>query len=293
MQSNVHALKPGPAPVQPPEGWELEGEFGHMAFEAGELGRLVRLADVLKWLQSSREIPRSEALRVLCDRMPPEIMGWLYWLKPTLYAIPVEENFAFGYATAEQIAARKLKDQQDARQRGLELEWGGSRFGPVTMRGGRIGSGYQEPTEGGQVALLKYLQGWWGLSKRRGATCDILDDPRIRYATTLAIRLDKANELWVYGRPVVQLQAVEVIDAEPATWAQLVSFRKRHVGSVWSVTQKGLIAEEKARRDKVVGAKGTAKAMAAELVITVTAMNGHIRKAREAGKRAGASYRTA
>lgn len=294
VQSNVHALKPAPAMVQPPEGWVREGEFGHMAFEAGEPGRLVRLADVLKWLQSSREIPRGEALPLLCDVMPAEVMGWLYWLRPTSYAIPVAENCTFGYATAAQIEEQKATARQNAleaaRREDGYLRGGSPRF---LVLNGKIMTSYPEPTTPGLPALLKYLQGWWSHSKRRGATCDVLDDPKIRYATTLAIRLDKAHELWGYGRLVGQAQAVEVAEAEPATWAQLVSLRKRHAGSVWSVTQKVLIAEEKARRDKVVGAMGTAKAMASDLGISVTALNGHIRSAKEAGKRAGANHRAA
>lgn len=294
VQSNVHALKPAPAMVQPPEGWVLKGEFGHMAFEAGELGRLVRLADVLKWLESSSEIPRSDALQLLCDLMPAEVMGWLYWLRPGLYAIPVAANCTFGYATAAQIEEQKATARQnalEAARREDGYRWGGSpRFLVVN---GKITTKYPEPTEPGLPALLKRLQRWRALSTRRGATVDVLDDPKTHYATTLAIRLDKAHELWRYGRLVGQAQAVEVAEAEPATWAQLVSLRQRRAGSVWSVTQKGLIAEEKARRDKVVGATGTAKAMALELGISVTALNGHIRSAKEAGKRAGANHRAA
>lgn len=33
--SNVHTLNATPAKVLPPDGWVLEGPFGHMAFEAG------------------------------------------------------------------------------------------------------------------------------------------------------------------------------------------------------------------------------------------------------------------
>ena len=201
--SNVHPLNLAPVRVQPPADWLLEGEFGHMAFEAGEAGRLVRLADVLRWLQSSREIPRSDAVKVLCDRMPADVMGWLYWVREAAFANPVPATFTFGFLTAEEIADRKIKDRQNALQAGLERERQYQRFGArPTMQGGLISLGYPEPTEPGLPALLKYLRAWWVLSKRRGATCDVLNDLKIRYATTLAMRLDKAHALWGYGGPL-------------------------------------------------------------------------------------------
>jgi hypothetical protein len=219
--SNVHPLNPIPVRVQPPADWKLKGEFGYMAFEAGEAGRLVRLAEILRWLESSREIPRSNALELLCDGMPAQVMGWLYWLNETEFATPVPTTSTFGFLTAEQIADRKIKDRQNAIQAGLERERQFGRFGSrPTMQGGLISLGYPEPTEPGSPALLKYLRNWWVLSKRRGATCDVLDDPKIRYATTLAIRLDKAHGLWGYGHTVNCVMVDDTVPIEPPpSWA--------------------------------------------------------------------------
>lgn len=214
--SNVRMLNPAGVRVQPPADWRLEGDFGHMAFEAGEAGRLVRMADVLRWLQSSREIPRSDALEVLCDAMPAAVMGWLYWVRETAFAAPVPPTFTFGHLTTEQIADRKVKDRQNAIQAGLERERQFGRFGArPTMQGGLISLGNPEPTEPGLPALLKYLRVWWVLSKRRGASCDVLDDLKIRHATTLAIRLDKAHALWGYGSTATDMKADDMTKIEP------------------------------------------------------------------------------
>ena len=203
MPPIVHVLRPPQLRVLPPDDWALDGKFGHMAFEAGDSGRLVRLADVLRWLQASRALPRSEALKLLCDGMPAEVMGWLNRLQPDDYAIAVSSNYAFNYETAEQIAARQFQDRQNAIRKGLELERSYGRFGvPVAVVGGRVSFGYPEPTEPGLPALLKRLQSWRGQTKLiRGATCDVLDDPR-SMLTTLAIPLDKAHVFWVYGTVV-------------------------------------------------------------------------------------------
>lgn len=285
--SNVQPLNPAPARVQPHAEWRLEGVFGHMAFEAGEGGRLVRLADVLRWLQASREIPRRDALNLLCEAMPAEVMGGLYWLQPAAFATPVPATHTFGFPTAEQIEKRKATDRQNALQAGLERERQHGRFdGGWHLQNGRISAGYPEPTEPGLPALLKYLRGYWVPNKRNpDPAYDVLDDPRVRYATTLAIRLDKAHALWGYGHRVGALQLPDVVSAAPATWAELLIFRKMHPGAPWSASQKGILKKEKSRRVALPGATGVAKAMAAELGITVTLVNNHIRAANTPGKR--------
>lgn len=217
-QSNVSVFKPSLSKVLPPADWVLEGEFGHMAFEAGDAGRLARLADVLRWLQSSRALPRSEALKLLCDGLNAEVMGWLYWLQAISWALPVPLAHTFGYKTAEQIAELKERAGQQQRQAWLRNQRQNGRFGmPLTVFDGRIRTGYPEPTEPGLPALLKYLRGYWVQPKLQNATCDALDDRRIPLATFLAIRLDKAYEVWGYGTVVTAPLSAETQPAS-ADW---------------------------------------------------------------------------
>lgn len=68
-------------------------------------------------------------------------------------------------------------------------------------------------SEPGLPALIRRLNRFWLLDKYTPkADCDVLDDPR-EFLTSLAIPLDKANELWGYG-VVVEGMAVEA--PEPA-----------------------------------------------------------------------------
>lgn len=207
MPPTVHVLKPPQSSVLPPADWALDGKYGHMAFEAGDAGRLVRLAEVLRWLQSSRGLPRTDALKLLCDGLSVEVMGSLYWLVLTNWAVPVSPTHTFGFMTTEQIAASEERVRQQQYQAWLRQQRQNNSFGTsfnrfgaaLTMQNGQISTKHAEPVEPGLPALLKYLRGWWVVSTRRGTTCDVLDDLKIRHATTLAIRLDKAYEVWGYG----------------------------------------------------------------------------------------------
>lgn len=207
-RSNVHPLKPSPTTVQLPEGWVLEGPFGHMAFEPGDSGRLARLAEVVKWIQTSEAMPRSEAVELLCERMPADVMTGLYQLagKNKGRAKPVPVNHLFGYKTAEQIDAEKAIDRQNASQARFMREREAGRFGSrFYIQNGRIGIGYPAPSEPGRPALLRYLRACWIQAKPlKDATCDILDDltRRFELVNSLAIPLDKACALWGYGRVV-------------------------------------------------------------------------------------------
>lgn len=234
--SNVHALKAAPAPfkVQPPDDWVLEGQFGHMAFEAGEGGRLVRLADVLRWLESSREIPRDDALQVLCSGMPAGVMGWLYWVQHGTRAKPVPADHLFGYRTPQQVAARKDELRISERKKASEASWGvvnnsGYRaniFNDPTPQRSPQKVSNRLPSEPGQPALLKYLQYCWTASiPNKIPLTDGLDNPNFRDATPLAIRLDKAHALWGYGVVTVQA-ALEAAEAP--------RMPSRIKGSAWS-----------------------------------------------------------
>jgi hypothetical protein len=135
--------------------------------------------------------------------MPGDVMSWLYWLagENKGRATPVAMGHQFGYQTARQIEAGKLKDRQDALQAALMRERRDGRFdGGWHVQSGRITTHNPAPTEPGLPALLKYLRRFWNLPKlSRASTCDVLDDPRINHATHLAIPIDKAHELWGYG----------------------------------------------------------------------------------------------
>lgn len=85
-QPKVQAIKTVLHAIEPSEGWTLQSNFGFMAFDNTDAGRLVRLADVLRWLAYSRAVPRIKALDLLCDAITPDTVNAIYWTHPTAYA---------------------------------------------------------------------------------------------------------------------------------------------------------------------------------------------------------------
>lgn len=68
----------------------------------------------------------------------------------------------------------------------------------------------------------------------------------------------------------------------PTTWRELVKFRTGKKGTGFKSEEKRIVANEKARRSNQPGAKGVAAAMAKELDISVTLLNGLVRAAPKA-----------
>lgn len=258
--------KPAQQAVTPPDGWALQSPFGFMRYDATPAGLLVRLADVLHWLESTRSLPRVAALETLCEAMPLDVVSWLYWVRPTDYAQPVPVNFMFGWMTAAQIEAKRQADIADSIRRGLQRErenQSNGRFGATwhfQSADRKITAILPEPTEPGRPALLKLIRHCWVHSKRTPlSTCDILDDPKMRNLVNLAIRLDKAAAIWGYG------QILRAVDSEPSTFVDLVILRKAKPGSPWTAGQRQIVKTEVADR---ITQPGHREAIAQALSVT-------------------------
>ena len=90
----VTPIAPVAADISPPEDWNIRHPQGfYMAADDTPAGRLVLLADVLRWLEKSRSLPRKVALSAFCEAMPPEIMQWLYRVVADDYAKPLPVDF--------------------------------------------------------------------------------------------------------------------------------------------------------------------------------------------------------
>ena len=203
--AKVQAIRPAPKTIEPPEGWVLNSAFGFMRFDNTPAGVLVRLADVVRWLESSQSLPREKALETLCNALTPEAMQWLYWVDKTQYAKPVPADYMWGYMTAAQIEAQKYSQRQADLQRAHEdaqMSWGEFRGSQSAhIQAGKISFSKPDPTEPGLPAFLKAIRACWSRPKfNQAATVDILEDTRPPYLATAAMRLDKAFELWGYGR---------------------------------------------------------------------------------------------
>ena len=265
------ASKPAQQAITPPDGWALQSPFGFMAFDATPAtpaGRLVRLADVLHWLEKTHSLPRVVALEEMCKAMPPDVVSWLYWVQPTDYAKPVPVDWMWGGRTAAQIEETRKADIakliRAASQRELENDRNG-RFGATwhfESTGKQITMTPPVPTEPGLPALLKILGKYWKQSRRtRLSTCDILDDPTMTNLVNLAIRLDKAAALWGYG------QILRAVDSEPSTFVDLVKLRESKPRSTWTETERKILKTEV---DKRINQPGHRKDIAAALQMTPT-----------------------
>lgn len=252
VKAEARAVAPLAPQTEPPGSWQLNTAFGYMACDKSPAGRLVRLADVLRWIESTQSIPRVEALDVLCEAMPPEIMQGLHWVQPGNYSKPVPVDYGFGYKSATQIKKDVAQANHAAIQRALKTNqntWGGFRS-EFCFQSGRIAYKPPEPTEPGLPALLKALnRSWSSLKFNRAATVDILDDPRVSSLTQLAITLEKAAEIWGYGR------VLATVDSTPQTFSELVTFRKANPGSPWFQNQRDILKTEVKSRTGQYGAR--------------------------------------
>jgi len=257
-KQKVQATAPIVSTVEPPApgGWQLKTSFGFMSADGTPSGRLVRLADVLRWIEDTQSVPRAAAVKVFFEAMPPEIMQWLYWVQPSDYAKPVPPEYGFGFKSAEQIEQAKAV----ARQNALQKEWEsqsrsfepGWRFQGATMNGGQISLSEPQPTEPGFPALFRVLERWWKQTKfLKTSTVDILDDPHnsLRLITTLSILLDKAVEIWGYGR------VLAVVESSMETFDDLAKYRKANPTAKWNPKQREILANYAKANNHIVGIK--------------------------------------
>ena len=201
--------------ISPPDGWALQSPFGYMRYDATPAGLLVRVAEVLRWLEKAHSLPRVAALKAMCEAMPPDVVNSLFWLRHNDYAKAVPGSFMWGFATAAQIEAKRKADTENRIFRDLKRkrDYPNADIVFVTPK--------IKPTpcatEPGLPALLKILGKYWKQSRRtRLSTCDILDDPTTTNLVNLAIRLDKAAALWGYGCSKTD-QAIDAV-AGPVEW---------------------------------------------------------------------------
>lgn len=275
--ATVTPIRQQPPQIEPPEGvFDLRSAFGFMAFKEGNEGRLVRLAEVLRWIEHSQSLPRVAALKKLCDGLQPEAMQWLYWLRDTDYATPVPPDHLFGYKTADELRLEQISREQKCDQQQWENSQTNSLGVPRPQWNAVSGSLTfvdQEATEPGLPALLKALQAYWTRKKfNAAAKVEILDDLRFKHLTPLAIRLDKAHEIWGYGRDVSATEGADAT-ASAATSAS----------SEW--TGERLSKEQIAIKAK--GHKDWTKQLVQISGVEETEIRRRIKKFRDAAKQAG------
>lgn len=76
--------------IDPPEGsgWTVRGPHGLHRFKEGPDGRVVRLADVVRWLVSVRELPLAIAVGRVCDALEGDAPPLVYRIDANGWAVP-------------------------------------------------------------------------------------------------------------------------------------------------------------------------------------------------------------
>ncbi len=163
--------------IVPPDGWTLRTPFGMQRLDATDTGRLVRLADVVSWLmEAPRELPCSVAVEKVCTSLEASgAVEWLCLLQESSYAKPLSVKDSFAYVPGFELGASEPEPSRD---------------------------------DIGLAGAVKYMRSHWGTS----STPDEVSGYGAHLLAPLAIRLDKAAELWGYG-----LGAAPVPDAAPVT----------------------------------------------------------------------------
>lgn len=100
--------------------WCADGTMGHMQAQGTPPVKLVRLADVLRWIMKTKCLPHEAAMRELCNAMPKDVMAALVTVQKGRFALPVELNCMFGYQSAKQVENKRHQHQQAAILQGLK-----------------------------------------------------------------------------------------------------------------------------------------------------------------------------
>jgi hypothetical protein len=272
--------------IEPPEGWKQHSEeHGFMGFDSTPAGRLVRLADVVAWLETEKALPRLNAVEALCYGLTVNALVGLYEVRLGHFAVSKPVDCTYGYPTPAQVeAAEKHQRGKAAAMRhggGMWSEPNASRPKKSQPRPAQL------PTEPGLPALVRRIRESWGVTAGVRTGAAVVLDTTSNDLSALAITVNIAHSLWGWGSvaEVVQLHVVSAEAVEPSTYNELVLFRASQSKSEWTKVQKGLAAKEASRRKALPGAKGVASAMAKELGVSVSRFNDLIRNSGATGKR--------
>ena len=97
-----------PAKINPPEGWK-DGEgfgllWGHDA--QGQPVDLVRVADLVRWLEWRDRLPTGGGAKAIDRALPPDAIAWMYWFAnaESTGVLVTPDLLHFGQYTSEKAA---------------------------------------------------------------------------------------------------------------------------------------------------------------------------------------------
>lgn len=275
-----------PAPLQ----WQVTAGGLHMRTDATDAGRLVLLADVLRWLMSEAQWPRGEAVEQLCTALAAASPApQLFKARPDVRAAELQGDAArFGFHTEESWAVLELGKEVEARRQrdpfmSSDSGDGGGAFnhwGSLTARGWEgiramvqrgerpsvvnIQEREKHLSAPGLPSAVRYIGENWTRAPRWSATQgahvrDPLDNHQ-GHAFGLSVRLADAVALWGLGHAAPADDAASPLHL--ADRAALVVHRKANPGTSWvEGNQRSLLLEwaKEAKAGDIAKALGTTR----------------------------------
>jgi hypothetical protein len=232
--------------VEPLEGWKLHTKHGYMRRGPDAGDRLVRLHDVAAWLMSERELPLVLAVDAVCSALDANGLDGVYYLRSDVYATWAGEPSKWD----------SFAPQNDRPSTRLRAVWLMPRYELEKL----MNVPGQPATYQAEERTPFEFAGSYG-------------DGVGEYAVTL----DKAHELWGWGRAVAWKEVAEAVPTQaapntdkstkprydwkgdPELFTKLaVDFedapgatakaKREHVGTVWQLSEvmvKKMLAEGK------------------------------------------------
>lgn len=270
--------------VEPLPGWALECEHGHQAKDKTPEGRLVRLATVVRWIQSEQGLPRSEAVQRLCSVLDDRVLAHLYFLQLGDFASPVAVNSRFGFKVSPQV---QTSAQRSARTSFVVPDYLSSYIGrPSAIRAKATAAAPPAVPLGLPALLARLRNDWRPRHATKAAECDPLDDKR-SWAAYLSVPLAVAHELWGWGDTGVATvdgntcDCVSELPEQVRGYDDLLKVRGAVDSPDWTPDMLRVLMAEEAARKGQPGAKGVRASLASELGLSVQRVGQLIATARE------------
>lgn len=182
-----------PLHIDPLNGWQPHSPYGLQRFKDGPDGRVVRLADVVRWLMQAREMSFASAVRAVCAPLEGNAPPLVYRLDPVEDAKAEDEpskwlRFFSGTEDLEELPPRVARARLAARD--MKASW------------------LMKPHE--LVRLVNVPGGSTEYDETKETPFEFSErSDRVGGPCTLAVSFAEAHALWGWG-------TVTVPDAAPA-----------------------------------------------------------------------------
>lgn len=291
------------------EVWRLNSAGFHMRVDATEAGRLVRLADVVRWVMVSDELPLMPAVEAVCTTLKSQSpTPELFFARELYLPAPLPADEAFGYFTADGLAnIRRVLEGVAERGEACSLRLAAYAPSCMLIDGAPLVTDAAtarkairylaeiNPVEPGLPAALRYIREHWTadglfgyLTQRTVTSASVLDDKTLRVAG-LSLRFDAVRAIWGWGGAAEDASPVQPQDAL-SVLAAARKAKKSHgkKAQEWTADEHRWL-EEAVRAQGGRKAAGAVAAVAAALDLTSKAVRNQLDASKKAAAASGAN----